>query len=334
MSKSLKLTVAAGLLITVVLTIVWDGQRSDPELQTNELVFPNLLDRLNDVTEIFIVTAEESYRIAVSANQWTVPEVFGYPADLNKVRATLIGLAQARLVELVNEDSKSLEKFGLSNSTSPEFKGAQITIKQNDHSVAEILIGDRRQMSTNQSNTQYYARYPDQFKIWAIDTILPEFGTSSSWLDRRLGRIAKDRIKQTSITPIDSPQISVSRQSPLEEFLLDSPNQPQSQYILNDIGEVLNKLMFESVFPTPIDALWGVHFQSITFDGLVIEGRLSHGGQNQFVELFANALDKSSQSLRMEAEELNRLWRGWSYQLSDSRLKILNLTLEDLMTDT
>ncbi|MCH8139848.1 MAG: hypothetical protein IH926_13055, partial [Proteobacteria bacterium] len=58
------------------------------------LMFPGLMDRLEEVATIKVTHADGEATIERKAKAWVVKEASSYPADMEKVREVLIGLAQ------------------------------------------------------------------------------------------------------------------------------------------------------------------------------------------------------------------------------------------------
>ena len=87
--------------VTVALAAIWFLTPNEIGPNDHPVLFPGLKDELNTV-ERMAVSVGDNQRIATlerGADQWTVAERFGYPADVGKIRQNLIALGNATIVE-------------------------------------------------------------------------------------------------------------------------------------------------------------------------------------------------------------------------------------------
>ena len=78
-----------------------------------EAMFPELLDRLNDVHEIRITMPAGKLTVTATDQGWSLAEKAGYPIDPAKVRDLALALANLQLVEAKTADPKRLERLEL-----------------------------------------------------------------------------------------------------------------------------------------------------------------------------------------------------------------------------
>ena len=76
-------------------------------------MFPELLDRLNDVREIRITMPAGKLTVTATDQGWSLAEKAGYPIDPAKVRDLALALANLQLVEAKTADPKRLERLEL-----------------------------------------------------------------------------------------------------------------------------------------------------------------------------------------------------------------------------
>ena len=98
--------VIAAILIAVT---VFVAQRKDvTSPQTWHPVFPVLKAAINDVVEMRISTQSGTITVHREDDSWRVKEKHEYPADLGKVRETLIGLAETQNTRTENPKTGTL----------------------------------------------------------------------------------------------------------------------------------------------------------------------------------------------------------------------------------
>ena len=111
--KPARLTVFAALCLAVLIFVVWDDRNTDSKPGSGDLLFPNLLDELNEVTEITVATSDKVFQIEMLDGEWVVPEYHGYPADGGNVRQALIGMAQIRKIDAATSDPNQYAQLGV-----------------------------------------------------------------------------------------------------------------------------------------------------------------------------------------------------------------------------
>ena len=110
--------------------------------QQGKALFPELLTRINDVTEVKGTSVEGSYTLQLRDGRWVVKEKDAYPADTDKVRQLLFGLGQLRRVEPKTSNPELYDQIGVQDV---DAKGAvSLQIKLSDakgKTLAEIIVG-------------------------------------------------------------------------------------------------------------------------------------------------------------------------------------------------
>ena len=319
--------------IAVVSYVVWTERNEFSTAVSGELVFPGLLDELNSVVDISIQSEQGRFQIAKIGKFWTVPGRHGYMADFDKVRKTLVGLAQIRKIDAATSNPEQYRALGVDDVTAPDSRSVMISVAGGSGVLAELIVGRKRGPAAIASLYEFYVRMPGKRQSWIVEGLLPEIEDEGAWLDRRIASIDSARIQETLIETPDSASIRVFRESmQSDDFGLDqipSGKKIRFQFQLNDIGKVLDRLNFEEFMPAG-DWNSGIKFKSRTFDGLVIEGALS-ADDSQYAVFRASFDEVANESVQSEAARLTRKWQGWAYRLPDSRLGTLSLGLDDLV---
>ena len=95
------LIVLAGALVIFSALALVGQQRQQPAETGDTLFLPGLQDELDAVERLELVGAGEEVIATLERGNtgWSVSERDGYPADLQKIRHTLLSLAEARILE-------------------------------------------------------------------------------------------------------------------------------------------------------------------------------------------------------------------------------------------
>ena len=130
----------AGLVVLAVLTLLArPGSRRDIDEQ---LLFPDLKAQLNDVSEI-LVRGPGNQLVATlrrSDKHWMVAER-NYPADLGMIRANLLALAEARIVEEKTSTPDLYERLGVQDIALETARGVQLEIS-GTRTPIRLIIGE------------------------------------------------------------------------------------------------------------------------------------------------------------------------------------------------
>src|SRR3546814_16159627 len=76
-----------------------------------------------------------------AGGRWGVAEKSGYPADFEKVRATLLSVSQMETVEPRTAKPELLPKLELSDVDAPESKSIRVTAQVGEEILADAIIG-------------------------------------------------------------------------------------------------------------------------------------------------------------------------------------------------
>jgi len=128
---------AGGAALTLV--------EEDPLPQAGTLMFPALLDRVNDVTEVEVTSGGKTYRLAREDSGWVAPDRDGYPLDGDKVHQLLVGTAGLERIEPKTGNPELYVKLGLEDPTGEDADSVRYVLKAGDgNAVADIIVGRLR----------------------------------------------------------------------------------------------------------------------------------------------------------------------------------------------
>ena len=89
---------------------------------------PELMTRINDVAEISFRGAGDDFSLRFDGERWVVPELASFPADFDKVKKALIGLAELRTVEAKTADPERYAALGLAPPDAEEGAGTDVRL--------------------------------------------------------------------------------------------------------------------------------------------------------------------------------------------------------------
>lgn len=275
--KSKTLLMLAGITLVVIIGAVFVGQeRKDKPVQAGELVFPDLMARINEIVEVTIETKEETVTLIQKDHTWTVKEKGGYAADFEKIKPVLIGMAELRIREPKTKNPDLYEKLGLQDKDAEGSSSTALTLKaQGTNAVATLILGNQRPGKGTPGKSDMYIRKPDDPQTWLVSGKLPIEKVPGEWLEKDLLKIANKRIQQVRVTHSNGETLSVYKDTPdaLDFKVRDIPKgkKVSSQFNVNNVATSIAQLQMEDVKKAgdvEFSAKSGIQAVVETFDGL------------------------------------------------------------------
>lgn len=336
--NSLKLlTGAAALLIVVLLAM----QLIKPDaVSNNALLFPDLRDKVNDVTTITITRAgdETPTVIRKTAEAWVVESRDDYPADVSKLRAIMLGLAAAKTMEQKTANPDLYGQLGVDDPAIENSKGTRLQVTGADMNY-DIVIGNVAQPGTR------YVRNFSESPSWLIDKDPAIPDSAAEWMLKDLIDLQSAAVRAVTITHPDGEQIRISRESAdVTDFTVaDIPQDRELKYatVANGISSALAGLKFDDVR------------KGDSFEGDVVSGNFETFAGDQIVVLTSKANDETWISLAVIAGEnvggnadetssanentgvnaraISERVSGWQYKIAEYKADQLTRRWDDIL---
>ena len=263
-------TVLAAALVVlgaVALLAQYDPQ---PPAPGGGLLLPDFgedLDRISQVSVIGAGSEPVATLVRGDDGSWTVAEKDGYPADVDKVRQTLISLAEARIVEPKTANPDFYDRLGVEAVEDEAASGVALILAGADTPV-NVIVGN------TEGTSQVYIRGADQAQSFLVDRN-PDVGNETSdWLATEILAVSGTRMARVTVTHPDGEVVTVSKaDSEQSNFDLDEiPPGREVQYasVANVMGNVLSNLNLQDVEPRTATDEPVTVTEFVTFDGLAI----------------------------------------------------------------
>jgi hypothetical protein len=339
--RNLILLLAALVVLAMLALLAGPGGRQVEE----QLLFPGLKAELNDVSEI-LVRGPGNQTVATlrrSDARWIVAER-NYPADLGLIRANLLALAGARLVEEKTSTPELYDRLGVQDIALATARGLQLELSGTPTPV-RLIIGE----AAGGSGDMSYVRRTGEAQSWLVSGRFTPGKTTGEWLDRQLLDIPATRIQALSITQPGLPTLRLAKSARGEaDFsVADIPAGRELSYpgMGNSLGGLLSGLQLDDVHGREVlgaDPGKPVVARFACFDGLVIEAsawRTRDGTRLSFLaaadkaqaERHAGPDAPNFAAVRAEAEAINGRLAGWIYTLPGYKTEQFTRRLQDLL---
>ncbi len=244
-------------IITVVLigTAVLVSQQKETALpQTGQPVFPGLMSKINEVSELVVNAQSKTMTIVRDGESWSVKEKHHYPANMGNIREALIGLGELNFLEAKTKNPELYEKLGLEDVVAEGSISMRVTLKDSaGTTLAEVIVGKQHPSKGNPSQDEVYVRKPGNPQTWLTIGKLSIEKIPSEWLDKDFLEVEPKRVRRVHITHPDNTILVLEKENP-DDLDFKVTNLPegeeiQSQFAVNNIVSTVTSLSLDDVQP-------------------------------------------------------------------------------------
>ncbi|QYU66183.1 DUF4340 domain-containing protein [Leptolyngbya sp. 15MV] len=309
-AKTLVLLVATAAAASgLAVLIVQRGSPASASAESRALLFPGLEARINDVARISVrhgAKPENQFTIVRGATDWEIVERGGYPAQFEKAKQLVVGLAEMRIVETLTARPENHRRLGVHDPAShidaPEGSGdgatipTQVTLAdEKGNPLASVILGATRWGAT----PMVYVRKPDDPQVWLASGRIDAPGVFTNWVDTQILNIPRDRVRSAVIMHPDGEVLAVERATPAETaFAVQNPPEGRrlrGPNVGDSVATAIAAVTLEDV--APIGSVnfdggdgWtrGPTAEYRTFDGLVLTVQLAIKDDRTWARFVAN----------------------------------------------
>lgn len=335
-------TILGFITLAMVLIAIWLllGDTAGPERgAASGPLFPGLAQRINEVDGVAIIGPEHAVTIEESdGGAWVVVEKDRHPAEQDKVRRLLTGLARSEIVASKTANPERFGRIGLAE------EATRVTLTADGAVVAALLVGEREFTGNRQFNIFVKPVAGDRALL--VDE-LPEVDSQPRrWLPAAMLELERDRIASVRIEHADGQIVELLRNTPEENFALVGKADNETYAGMqpaNRIADAYVTVPLDDVRPLdeldPQAPITEVALR--TFDGLTVEFDFMEAGEqmgdawiaaNARYEPIATAVaEEEPGAIQDEAQRLDAAWEGWAYRVPSYKIDQMVQRREDLI---
>ncbi|MDE2181747.1 MAG: DUF4340 domain-containing protein [Alphaproteobacteria bacterium] len=328
---------AAAAVVSVVLAVLALDHRAAveaPKYPPHEF-FPGLAGELNQVSRIHVASKTGAFDIVFKPTKgWVVPGRNNYPASIDEVRKTLVGIAA---LETMDPKTARPDWYHFVDLDAPPKGNAVIITLANDKgdALATLIAGKTEDIGDASGSVGLFARKPDDAQSWLVRSPFTPRADQTHWLDKDVVNVDRSRIEETDVTPSSGPAYSVSRAKPSDpDFMLDQmPKGRELAYAgsPDTVATAITNFTFDDIKPADgMDFSHAARLVTKTFDGLVVTAEVVKQGADYWCRLAANAQPGKTDAAK-EAEAVNTHADGWVFKLDPYKGAAFDATLESLL---
>ena len=331
-----------GILILLVVICIgmaifaYSRSAEDPRYgQVGEMVFPGLIDRVNDISEFTVVSAQGKLFMHRKGKTWRIRESDDHIASPNEVSKAIIGVAELSYFEPKTERAERYVRLQLEEPSAKQSKSKRIILKIDGKTVADLIVGREKLFLPGRTVGGVYFRLPGTPLSWLGQGNPEAGGAAKDWLAREIANIDGKRVKRVTMHHPEGDVVTVTKSTPMAtNFLL--ANIPQGLKLkyssdANHIGAILEQLEMDDarrVSSVDVDWTGALVAELETFDGLraIIETVFRanvHWLRVRFQGATGDALK--------EAKILSSQTAGWVYMMPKYEIAPILRRMRDLL---
>lgn len=180
---------------------------------------PGLKEKINDAASVTILKNSGSVTLARTGNgesaAWTVAAKDGFPADIERLRSTLLQLANLELSEPQTSNSEFYPKLGVQEvSILPKdagdaakkdaAPGALVEIKdQSGKTIGSLILGNAANIGNatleRPMESGQFVRRPGSTQSWLTRGTVYVDAEPMNWVDKKIVSVPRERVKRATI---------------------------------------------------------------------------------------------------------------------------------------
>jgi len=313
---------AALAVITVVAlalalgTYAAQNRWSQPKV-SGAVLFPGLAQQAARVSKIEIKQGDKTLALAREKEGWVLADRAGYPAKIEPVRALLVKLARAELVEAKTHNKDRFALLELEDPAGKDAKSRLVRLLDDKGSVvAEAIIGKRRYDAFGSSKSGTYVRKVGDAQTWLSNADLDLSVGVRDWvqpgiLDVPLAKISKATIE----IPGEEPLVITRDAADATKYSLvaipDGKKLKQGASV-DSIVRAVGNIELDDV-RKPGGAGTDAGIAKLEADGgLAVTLKLRKDGDDTWVSIEASGADGDA---KKTAEDITHRAQGWEFKV-------------------
>jgi len=329
------------LILLVVVSVavaayIVSRSADDPRFaKIGQTVFPGLIDQVNDVTELNIVSAKGKITVRRTGKSWRVVESRDHPANPKEVFKAIVGIAELKYFEPKTERAEKLVRLRLDDPTKPGARSKRVTLKIGDRVAADVIVGREKLFLPGLTVGGVYFRLPEDSESW-LARGNPEAGDlPKDWLAREIVNIDAERVKRVVIRHADNEIVELSQaKAGSKKFALSGvPDGMKVKYAsdLDSLGAILERLEMDDarhVSDQTIDWSGSIVTEVDTFDGIKVSLETVNRDDIDWLRIRVEATALEAQK---EVREIEKRTSGWVYMMPKYEVVPIQRRMPDLL---
>jgi hypothetical protein len=327
-------TLAIVALVSTVLAITTYAANNtwSPGQVSGARMFPALASSAGTVAAIELRQGPKVLTIEkADGGAWRIKENGGYPVPADKVRALMVALAEADLVEA---KTRVADRYGLIDLEEPTGAGAKsrsVRLLDAKGSVAaEAVVGKKRSDAFGFGKAGTYVRKPGDAQTWLANADLDVSADLKDWVKTDVFQTDSSKLSRVTVELPGEQPLKIERNADKKLTVAGIPQgqKLKDEGIADSIARAASNIDFEDVRkPTSSAAPNTVSTIKLEADnGPTVTLRLRKDGDAHWLSLTAAGEGDAKKS----ADEITARTAGWEYKVSTNKAESLLKRRADL----
>jgi len=350
--KRQNLLLLFAVTIAIIITAALFNQSRAPQTTiVKETLFPELANRINDVTRIEIKSSEDPDVILqkMQGGQWALQSADNYPAQFDKVKDVVVSLSQLKILATKTDNPKLYPELGVEGPEGKNTSSLLLTLSdQSGTTLASLIVGKPRKNNTGSNRPNLYVRKADAKNALLVEGYLRLKSNNNAWYERNVIHIPASRIQGVDIVKSNGVHLLIRKHAKGDtDFKVIEGNTASPSVLLNKLGTFFEDMHIEGVhaadnFKFPDNATITTF---TTFNGLVITVKNVLSNGKAFAHFSFTTTAPSSSPLNTESgdgipeshsetinvEEESHLWNQflshWVYEIPEFKFETLDVNV-------
>ncbi len=282
------------------------------------VLFPGLGAQAGQIAKIEIKQGDKTVALARDKDAWTLADRGGYPVKAEAVRALLVKLAGAELVE---GKTRNKDRYGLLELEDPsgkDTKSRQLRLLDDKGAViAEAVVGKKRYDAFGGSKSGTYVRKPGDAQTWLSNADLDLAVNVKDWVQANVLDLPVAKTAKVTIDiPGEEPLVIARDAGDATKYAL--VGMPEGKKLkegagIDAIARAAGNIDLEDVRKPPAAPAGDVSTAKIEADGgLAVTVRLRKEGEDTWASIEATGADGDA---KKAAEDINKRTQGWEFKI-------------------
>lgn len=276
-------------VVAVVAAVAISQQRAPQTSKETPLLFPDLAAKVNEVSELQVRDALSELTVRRVSGVWRVAEGDDYPALVDKVKQTVVGAADLRIVAEKTQNPDLHKRLGVEDLESKGAESHLLTLKSDGEELASFIKGKARRSQSPSHSPGFYARLPGQPQALLVEGGL-EIGTDvAEWIERDIVDIEGVEVSDIRISHREGPEVILKRETPEDDLVVQNipeGKEQESEYAIVRLAGLMANIYVNGVKRADrfASAAPAANIEVKTFDGLLATAQVYVADENTYAQ--------------------------------------------------
>ena len=346
MKRQKLLLLSAVTIVIIIAAALFDQSRAPQTKIEKETLFPELANRVNDVTRIEINSSGNPDVILqkIEGGQWAIQSADNYPAQFDKIKDVVISLSQLKILATKTDNPKLYPELGVEGPAVDTSSSLLLTLSDlSGTALASLIVGKPRKNNTGNNRPNLYVRKMDAKNALLVEGYLQLKSNNNAWYERNVINIPTSRIQDINIVKSNGAQLTIRKHTEGDtDFKVMEGSTASPSVLLNKLGTFFEDMNVEDVhaannfeFPdnTTITTFTTFNGLVITVKNVSIDDKAFAHFSFTSAETYDSKADgmPESNSDTISAEEESQLWNQflghWVYEIPKFKFETLDVNV-------